>query len=187
MSRKSSSRSIGSNRSKGTNKSHNTNRSYSTNRTNGTLTSQSSYIKTNSGNFDGGNNRRHRNRKSSGASRREQIIAEFYRDLEELDEERSSSDSSDDDDDGGELSGIGREKTITTGSSKKIKKLKKGVIEVEELKSHQRVEEYLMRLEQPDPTTDDPDAADRCFEVEEDEGIIIKYYSINNSSADLNG
>ena len=174
MSRKSNSRSIGSNRSKGTDKSRTTNRSYSTNRTNGTLTSQSSYVKTNSGNFDGGNNRRHHrsNRKSSAASRREQIIAEFYRDLEELDEERSSSDSSDDDNDD-EDDGEFYKKTNNNTMKRKNKKLKKGKIEVEELKSHQRVEEYLMRLEQPDPTTDDPDAADRCFDdlIEEDEGI----------------
>ena len=186
MSRKSSSRSIGSNRSKGTDKSRTTNHSYSTNRTNGTLTSQSSYVKTNSGNFDGGNNRRHHrssNRKSSAASRREQIIAEFYRDLEELDEERSSSDSSDDDkdDDGDDDNDVDNDEFLrnkktnnNTTKKNKTKKLKKGKIEVEELKSHQRVEEYLMRLEQPDPATDDPDAADRCFDddvIEEDEGI----------------
>ena len=181
MSRKSNSRSIGSNRSKGTNKSFATNRSYSTNRTNGTLTSQSSYIKTNSGNFDGGNNRRNGRksssssatlqRKSSAATQREQIIAEFYRDLEELDEERSSSDSSSDDGDydADDLGNNGRKRSGGT-RQKTQKKLKKGsIVQVEEVKSRQRVEEYLMNLEQPDPN--EVDGEDRDFEVEEDEGI----------------
>jgi len=155
VSRKSSSRSLGSNRSKGTN------RSYTTNRSNITITSTGSYIKKNSGNFDGGNSRSRRKqsssssaalqRKSSASSRREQIIAEFYRDLEELEEMTdSSSDSSDNDD---QVEGSRR-----TGGGSKTKKLKKGKIQVEEeLKSHQRVEEYLMRLEEPDPNNFDED------------------------------
>ena len=80
------------------------------------------------------------------------MIAEFYRDLEELEEMTdSSSDSSDDDDLGGGRRG-------RNGSGSKTKKLKKGKIQVEEqLKSHQRVEEYLMRLEEPDPENFDED------------------------------
>ena len=118
-----------------------------TNRSNVTITSNSSFIKKNSGNFDGGNSRSRRKsstlqRKGSTSSRREQMIAEFYRDLEEL-EELSSSDSSDDEEGGGP------------------KKLKKGKINVEEVASHKRVEEYLMNLEEPDPNNFD-----------EDEGII---------------
>ncbi|XP_066934664.1 micronuclear linker histone polyprotein-like isoform X2 [Clytia hemisphaerica] len=155
VSRKSSAKSVGSNRSKGTSRSFTTTRSYTTNRSNGTVTSQSSYIKKNSGNFDGSNDRSRRKsslqRKSSASSRREQLIADFYRDLEELDEERSCSDSSDDENDSRGNGSRNRNK----------KKLKKGRIEVEEVKSHQRVQEYLMKLEHTEP----PEI------FEEDEGI----------------
>lgn len=135
ISRKSSSRSIGSNRSR------KTNRSATTTRSNITVTSNSSYVKTNSGNFDGSNNKSRRknslHRKSSTSSQRDKRIAEFYKELEELEEMSDSSDSSDDE--------------------KPAKK-----IPVEEIKSHQRVEEYLMNLQQ---TVGD-------MRSDEDEGIM---------------
>lgn len=120
--------------------------------------STGSYIRRNTGTFDGGNSRQRKKntqRRPSASSQKDKIISDFYKELEQLQEMSSSSSSSEDEEE---------DENKNKKTKQKIKKKKVEKVEADDEANKRRIEEYVKQHSVYDHTKND--------NIDDDEGFI---------------